>query len=154
MDPYNRLDRGRIPCNWHVVSLEDGIGFRHQERDITVEAVESDGPHREFAGRWQLQFRHRANEAESCRTVGHVTSESQALDALFRWMERINRAIDDAASLDVVSLGRQAASDVEPQSRQHWMADDPANADQNDPRGPRSEEQSPRTYSPQERARR
>ncbi|MUV57993.1 hypothetical protein [Halogeometricum sp. CBA1124] len=115
MDPYKRLDRDQMPCHWHVVRSDDGIGFRHRERDVTVEAVEADGPHREFSGRWQLRFRHRVNEAESCRIVGHVTSESEALGALFSWMERINAAVENSDSaLNVASLGRQVASDVTP----------------------------------------
>lgn len=138
MDPYNRLDRGRIPCHWHVVSVDDGVGFRHDERDVTVETVEADGPHREFAGRWKLQFRHRVNEAESCRVVGHVTSKSEALDALFAWMERINAAMERAGALDIVSLGRKAASSVSPQSKQHWTTDDPMDDQNTGPQGPRS----------------
>lgn len=138
MDPYNRLDRGRIPCHWHAVSLEDGIGFRHRERDVTVEAVEADGPHREFSGRWQLQFRHRVNEAESRRIVGHLTSESEALDALFRWMERINAAMERSDAVpDVARLGRDVASDVGPQSRRHWVPDDRPDTDRRGPDGPR-----------------
>jgi hypothetical protein len=125
MDPYNRLDRDQIPCHWHAVRSGDGIGFRHGGRGVTVEAVEADGPHREFSGRWQLRFRHRVNEAESCRVVGHVTSEFEALSALFSWMERINAAgEDDDAAADVASLGRQVASAVSPQSSTHWTASD------------------------------
>ena len=137
MDPYKRLDRDQMPCHWHVVRSDDGIGFRHRERDVTVEAVEADGPHREFSGRWQLRFRHRVNEAESCRIVGHVTSESEALGALFSWMERINAAVENSDSaLNVASLGRQVASDVTPQSSTHWTASDQPNGDDGGPRGP------------------
>lgn len=125
MDPYNRLDRGQLPCNWHVVSSRDCIGFRHRERDITVEAVEADGPHREYEGRWQLRCRQRCNEAESQRTVGHVTTESEALDALFTWMERINAAAaENEATVDVIGLGKLAAADTAPQSSTHWVPDE------------------------------
>ena len=124
MDPYNRLDRGQLPYHWHVVSSQDGIGFRHRERDITVEAVEADGPHREFEGRWQLQCLQRANEAESHRVVGHVRTESEALGALFTWMERINNAAQaQDATVDVIGLGRMAAADIAPQSSTHWLPD-------------------------------
>ena len=134
MDPYNRLDRGQLPYHWHVVSSRDCIGFRHRERDITVEAVEAEGPHREYEGRWQLQCRQRCNEAESQRTVGHVTTESEALSALFTWMERINAAAaENEATLNVVGLGKMAAADTAPQSSTHWVPEDDDTTEPRDP---------------------
>lgn len=125
MDPYNRLDRGQLPYHWHVVSSRDCIGFRHRERGITVEAVEADGPHREYEGRWQLRCRQRCNEAESQRTVGHVTTESEALSALFTWMERINTAAEEnEATVDIIGLGKIAATETAPQSSTHWVPDE------------------------------
>ncbi|MDS0297140.1 hypothetical protein NDI76_00100 [Halogeometricum sp. S1BR25-6] len=134
MDPYNRLDRGQLPYHWHVVSSRDCLGFRHRERSITVEAVEADGPRREFEGRWQLQCRQQCNEAESQRIVGHVTTESEALSALFTWMERINTAAaENEATVDVVGLGKMAAADTAPQSSTHWVPDE---NDATEPRDP------------------
>ncbi|WP_175501316.1 hypothetical protein [Halogeometricum limi] len=114
-----------------MVSSRDCIAFRHRERDITVEAVEADGPHRELAGRWQLQYRHHRNDAESRRVVGHVTSESEALGALFEWMERINRAVQsNDVTPDVVGLGRAVTADTAPQSSAGWLPNDDGSADE------------------------
>ncbi|RDI71917.1 hypothetical protein [Halopelagius longus] len=94
MDPPYRLDDSRVPLHWELVPSDDGFTFRHRSQPVTVEAVKRTDEYCDRNRPWLLRCRERANEASHTHEIGRVSTEVDAVCALFDWMECIDERIE------------------------------------------------------------
>lgn len=94
MDSPHRLGESRVPLHWELVPSDDGITFRHRSQPVVVEAVKDRDQNRDWNRPWLLRCREQANEASHTREIGRVTTEIDAVCALFDWMECIDDRIE------------------------------------------------------------